>query len=317
MRTIQLELGGRAKRSKRIAGSPASTLSWGKVIAWTFLWTWILMTLFPVYWIVRMAFSTQKLLLANPTTLLPAGPTTDAFQRVLGLLPLQMVLDQGGSPKVLHFGMYLMTTFIITMLVGIGSTLFNAMAAYAFARLKFPFRTQLFYAYLVVQIMPAVLSLIPNFLLIQSWGWVGTIQGIVAPGFLGNAFGVFFLRQFFLGINRELEEAAMLDGSSLVGLFRHIIIPISLPAITTMFVLTFMSSWNELQWAYFAGGSGHIEGTTTLTVAMLSFRAQSQRGLPDFTGLMAGTLIGIIPMMALFLVFGRKIVDSIQFTGNR
>jgi len=165
--------------------------------------------------------------------------------------------------------------------------------------------------------MPAVLGLIPNFILIHSLGWVGTIQGIIAPAFLGNAFGVFFLRQFFLGINRELEEAAMLDGDTLIGVFWHVIVPISLPALTTIFVLAFMTSWNDLQWPYFAGGSGHIEGTTTLTVAMLAFRSQSQRGLPDYTGLMAGTLISIIPMLALFLVFGRKIVDSIQFQGYR
>jgi len=227
------------------------------------------------------------------------------------------VLDQGGFPKVMHFGQYLMTTIIVTLLITVGATVFNAMAAYAFARLRFPFRNPIFYLYLVVQIMPSVLGLIPNFMFIQSLGWVGTIQGIVAPAFLGNAFGVFFLRQFFLGINRELEEAAMLDGDSLIGIFRHVIVPISLPALTTMFVLSFMGAWNELQWAYFAGGSGRIESSTTMTVAMLAFRAQSQTGLPDYTGLMAGTLISIIPMLALFLVFGRKIVDSIQFTGYR
>lgn len=292
-------------------------LSPGRVVAWGFLILWILTTLVPVYWIARMAFSTQKLLLAEPTSLIPVGPTFDAFKRVLGVLPVQTVLDQGGSPKVMHFGQYLLTTFVITMLITVGSTAFNAMAAYAFGRLKFPGRNTIFYAYLVVQIIPSVLGLIPNFILIQNLGWVGTIQGIVAPSILGSAFGVFFLRQFFLGINRELEEAAMLDGASLTGVFWRIILPMSLPAITTLFVLSFMGSWNELQWAYFAGGAGRIEETTTVTVAMLAFRAQTQRGLPDYTGLMAGTLISILPMLAIFLVFGRKIVDSIQFQGYR
>ncbi len=315
MESVQIQQ--TASFEKRRAALRSPRVSGGKIAAWTFLWIWIGITLFPVYWIIRMAFSTQKLLLANPTTLVPAGPTTDAFQRVLGMLPLQTALDQGGSPKILHFGLYLATTIVVTVLISLGATLFNTMAAYAFARLRFPFRSQLFYLYLIVQIMPSVLGLIPNFLLIQSWGWVGTVQGIIAPAFLGSAFGVFFLRQFFLGINRELEEAAMLDGGSLIGVFYQIIIPISLPAITTMFVLTFMSAWNELQWAYFAGGSGHIEGSTTLTVAMLAMRAQSQRGLPDFTGLMAGTLISAIPMFIVFAIFGRKIVDSIQFSGYR
>ncbi len=275
------------------------------------------MTLFPVYWTARMAFSTQKMLLANPTSLVPVQFTTDAFKRVLGQLPLQTVLDQGGSPKVMRFDLYLRTTFFITLTVSIGSTLFNAMAAYAFARLRFPLRNQIFYMFLIVQIMPSVLGLIPNFILIQNLGWIGTLQGIIAPAFLGNAFGVFFLRQFFLGINRELEEAAMLDGASLFGIFRRIIIPMSMPALTTMFLLSYMGAWNELQWAYFAGGSGRIEETTTLTVAMMAFRAQTQRGLPDYTGLMAGTLLSIIPILILFLLFGRKLVDSIKFQGYR
>ncbi len=292
-------------------------VKWSRLLAWGFLILWIFMTLFPVYWTARMAFSTQKMLLANPTSLAPVQFTTDAFKRVLGQLPLQTVLDQGGSPKVMRFDLYLRTTFLITLTVSISSTIFNAMAAYAFARLRFPLRNQLFYMFLIVQIMPSVLGLIPNFILIQSLGWIGTLQGIIAPAFLGSAFGVFFLRQFFLGINRELEEAAMLDGASLLGIFRRVIIPMSVPALTTMFLLSYMGAWNELQWAYFAGGSGRIEGTTTLTVAMMAFRAQTQRGLPDYTGLMAGTLLSIIPILILFLLFGRKLVDSIKFQGYR
>jgi multiple sugar transport system permease protein len=304
-------------REHRIAATKSLRISWGSVAAWVFLLLWLLMTLFPVYWIVRMAFSTQKLLLASPTSLAPVGFTFDAFKRVLGLLPLQTVLDQGGSPKVMQFDQYLMTTLLVVLITTITSMFFNAMAAYAFARLRFPFRNQIFYLYIIVQIMPSVLGLIPNFILIQQLGWVGTLQGIMAPAFLGNAFGIFFLRQFLLGLNRELEEAAMLDGDSYIGIFFHIILPNSIPALTTMFVLLFMTSWNELQWAYFAGGSGRIEESTTLTVAMLAFRSQTQRGLPDYTGLMAGTLLSILPMLGLFLVFGRKIVDSIQFQGYR
>src|SRR5260221_19923 len=303
------------KQEKQAVAVRPHQFSWGKVVAWGLLALWIFVTLFPVYWIGRMAFSTQKSLLANPTTLGPADFTLDAFARVLGLLPLQTVIDQGGYPKVMHFGLYLSTTLLVAVLITVGSTVFNAMAAYAFARLRFPLRDKVFYLYLIVQIMPSVLGLIPNFIFVQSLGWIGTIQGIVAPTFLGNAFGVFFLRQFFLGINRELEEAAMLDGASLAGIFRPVIVPLSLPALTTIAVLSFMGTWNELQWAYFAGGSGHVEGTTTVTVAMLAFRSQAHSGLPDFTGLMAGTLISIIPLLVLFLVFGRRIIDSIQFHG--
>lgn len=292
-------------------------IQWGRIAAWGFLGLWILLTLFPVYWIARMAFSTQKQLLANPTSVLPVGFTTDPFKRVFGLMDLQQVLDQGGFPKKMNFGLYLRNSVLVATIGTGGATLFNALAAYAFARLHFPLRDKLFYLYVIVQIMPSVLGLIPNFMLIYRLGWVGTLQGIIAPGFLGNAFGVFFLRQFFLGLNRELEEAAKLDGDTLIGIFWHVIVPISRPALTVAFILAFMGAWNELQWAYFAGGSGRIEEATTLPVAMLAFNAQAQRGLPDYTGLMAGTLISIIPMMMLYLAFGKRIVDSIQFSGYR
>src|SRR5258708_40357690 len=123
--------------------------SLGKVVAWGFLALWIFVTLFPVYWIGRMAFSTQKSLLANPTTLGPADFTLDAFARVLGLLPLQTFIDHGGYPIVIHFGLYLSTTLLMHVLITVGSTVFNAMAAYAFARLRFPLRDKVFYLYLI------------------------------------------------------------------------------------------------------------------------------------------------------------------------
>jgi multiple sugar transport system permease protein len=293
----------------------APRLRLGRALAWIVLGLWILLTLFPLYWIARVAFSTQKELLSNPASLLPVHFTVDAFRRVLGMLPLQTQVDQGGFTKILHFDQYLFNSCAVTLTVTIVSVSVNAMAAYAFARLRFPLRNAIFYVYLAIMVMPTVLNLIPNFLLVKSLGWVGTLQGIMAPGLLGSAFGVFLLRQFFMGINRELEEAARLDGDSLYGVFWHVIVPLSVPALVTLAILTFTGGWNELQWAYFAGGQGRIETATTLPVALLAFRASQQTGLPDWTGMMAGTLMSIVPILGLFVIFGRQMVDSIQFTG--
>ena len=287
----------------------------GRILAWMVMGVWIFLTLFPIYWIARMAFSTQKNLQANPGSLLPVNFTFDAFRRVLGLLPIQTVVDQGGFPKVMHFGTYFINSMEVSLIVTIAAVLVNAMAAYAFSRLRFPLRNVIFYMYLIVMVMPSVLNLIPNYLLIRSLGLLNSIPGIIAPGLLGSALGVFLLRQFFMGINRELEEAAKLDGDSLLGIFWHIILPMSVPALITISILTFTDSWNNLQWAYFAGGQGRIESATTLPVALLSFRAQQQTGVPDWTGMMAGTLISAIPILVVFVIFGRRMVDSIQFTG--
>jgi len=287
----------------------------GRILAWIVMGIWILVTLFPIYWIARMAFSTQKNLQANPGSLLPVNFTFDAFRRVLGLLPIQTVIDQGGFPKIMHFDRYFVNSLEVSLIVTIAAVFVNAMAAYAFSRLRFPLRNLIFYMYLIVMVMPSVLNLIPNYLLIRSLGLLNSIPGIIAPGLLGSAFGVFLLRQFFMGINRELEEAAKLDGANLFGVFWHIILPLSVPSLITLSILTFTDSWNNLQWAYFSGGQGRIEAATTLPVALLSFRAQQQTGVPDWTGMMAGTLISALPILIVFVIFGRRMIDSIQFTG--
>jgi multiple sugar transport system permease protein len=291
------------------------SIPYDKLLGWAFLIFWVLITLFPIYWIARLAFSTQRDLLADPTSLLPVNFTFDAFKRVLGLVPVDVAIAQGGFSKVLHFWLYLRNTVIVALLVTGGSLIFNSLAAYAFARLRFPGRDKIFYIYIITLVMPTVLNLIPNFVLIHQLGWIGTLHGIAMPGFLGSAFGVFFLRQFFLSLNGEIEEAAKLDGAGVVGIFWHVVVPMSVPALATIFILSFLGTWNDLQWPYFAGGAGRVEDATVLTVALLVFRAQQQSGVPDFTGMMAGTLISLLPMILVFIVLGRKMVDSIQFSG--
>jgi multiple sugar transport system permease protein len=287
----------------------------GRLLAWACLIAWILITLLPMWWIIRMAFSTQREMLGQPTSLLPVHATLDAFRRVLGLVPVDEAIAQGGFTKTLNFWLYLRNTAIVTAMITVGGLICSAMAAYAFARLRFPFRDKIFLIYVIALVMPTVLNLIPNFVLIYQLGWVGTLWGIIAPSFLGNAFGVFFLRQFFLSVNRELEEAALLDGAGVIGIFWRIVLPISVPALATLAILTVMGTWNEFQWAYFAGGMGTREEATVLTVALAAFRAQQQSGVPDYTGMMAGTLISLLPMLLLFGILGRKVVDAIQFSG--
>jgi multiple sugar transport system permease protein len=159
--------------------------------------------------------------------------------------------------------------------------------------------------------------LIPNFILINKLHINNSLLGIIAPAFFGNAFGVFFLRQIFLGLNKDLEEAAKLDGAGIIRTFVSIVLPNTLPSLMTMSILAYVAVWNEFQWAYFAGGQGAVEKATVLTVALAHFRAQQQGGVPDFPGLMAGTLISSIPLILAFFLFGRRAIDSIRFNGYR
>src|SRR5689334_22239620 len=173
-------------------------ISWssifGKTIAWSILVLWIAITILPLWWVIRMAFSTTKDLLANPSSLLPINFTLDAFKRVFGLVDVNEIIIQGGNVQKLDFLLYFRNTFIVTTVMVFAGLIFNSMAAYAFARLKFPGRNVLFGVYIVVLVMPTVLNLIPNFILINQLHINNSLIGIIAPGFFGNAFGVFFLR---------------------------------------------------------------------------------------------------------------------------
>jgi multiple sugar transport system permease protein len=289
----------------------------GRTLAWIILILWIAITILPLWWVIRMAFSTTKDLLGNPSSLLPVNFTFDAFKRVLGLVDVNETLIQGGFSQKLNFGLYFRNTFIVTTTVVFAGLIFNSMAAYAFARFKFPGRNILFGFYIAALVMPTVLNLIPNFILINHLHINNSLLGIIAPGFFGNAFGVFFLRQIFLGFNKELEEAGKLDGANRIRIFVNIVLPNTLPSLVTMSILAYVAAWNEFQWAYFAGGQGAVEQATVMTVALAHFRAQQQGGVPDFPGMMAGTLISMMPVVVAFFMFGRKAIDSIRFTGYR
>jgi multiple sugar transport system permease protein len=147
---------------------------------------------------------------------------------------------------------------------------------------------------------------------IRQLGWIGTFQGIIAPSFLMSPFAVFFMRQFFLSLNRELEEAALLDGASALSVFWRIALPLMSGPLLTLGLLTFIGSWNDYLWPLLVGRD---ENVRVLTVALSVFREQTPQGAPDWTGLMAGAAVAIVPTIILFIFFGRRVVDSVQFSG--
>jgi multiple sugar transport system permease protein len=297
-----------------IASGHAGRLSIGRIFAWACLILFMLSMLAPFWWIVRTAFSTNRDLYANPSSLLPTGFTLDNFSRVLGQVDRSEAVASGGSGQVLNFWLYLRNSVIVTSIIVIGQLAFSSLAAYAFARLNFPYREQIFFLYIVALMVPGIVTLIPNFILIRSLGWLNTFQGIAAPSFLMSPFAVFFLRQFFLGINREVEEAAKIDGASLFTVFRRVIIPMSGPPLATLAILTFIGTWNEYLWPLLVGKD---ENVRVLTVALGVFRSQTPQGAPDWGGLMAGALLNILPSVVLFGIFGKQAINSIQFSGYK
>lgn len=292
-----------------------SRFTWGDVLVMFILIVLLISILFPFWWVIRTSLTSPNKVYTDTASLLPVDTTVQNFQRVLGLIdPSEIVGVENSnvSAATLNFWVFLRNSFIFSVTITLGQTIFSTMAAYAFARFNFPFRDRIFFAYLMGLMVPGIVLFIPNFVLIRQMGLIGTFAGLVAPFFLMTPFAVFFMRQFFLSLNRDLEEAATLDGASKFGIFWRVALPLVQGPILTLAILTFIQSWNEYLWPLLVGRD---ESIRVLTVALAIFRQQTPQGAPDWAGLMAGTTVAIIPTVIIFIFFGRKVVDSIQFSG--
>jgi multiple sugar transport system permease protein len=284
----------------------------GRVAAWTVMIILILITLFPFYWMLRTALSTSKSLFSDPASLLPVDFTWGAFKRVLGLATPAEAQAEGGSGAAVNFWLFLRNSIVYATLSTAGQVFFSALAAYAFARLRWPGRDKIFFLFLTALMIPPIFVALPNFILIKNLGLINTFPGLILPYFFMTPFAIFFLRQFFLGINREIEEAAKLDGAGHWLIFFRIILPMSWAPIITLFILTFITQWNEYFWPLLVGANDKVR---VLTVAIGVFRSQTPQGSPDWAGLMAAVLVAALPVLILFFAFAKKIVNSIGFSG--
>lgn len=279
---------------------------------WVFVALLLIVTLFPFYWSLRTALSSNAALPANSTSFLPADFSLGGFERALGLATSEESIAAGGSGAGVDFLLALRNSFILSTIVTIGQVLCCAMAAYAFARLTFPGRDALFFLVLTALMIPPIFTLLPNFIWVQQRGWLNTFQGMAAPKALMTPFAIFFLRQFFLSIPRSIEEAAALDGAGRFRTFFQIIVPMASSPIATLAVLTFIEQWNDYLWPKLVGQS---EDVRVLTASLGNFRSQTPQGTPDWSGLMAATWVSAIPIMILLILVGKRLVNSIGFSG--
>ncbi|MFF5482947.1 carbohydrate ABC transporter permease [Streptomyces sp. NPDC012935] len=286
--------------------------SFGRAVAWAVMAAVVLITLLPFYWILRTALSSNTALAAHPGDLLPVDPTTGGFERALGLQSAEEAIAQGGSGGGLKFWRYLINSVIVSTLITVCQIFFSAMAAYAFARLRWRGREQVFGLFLAGLMVPAIFTLLPNFVLIKQLGLVDNLLGVALPTMFMTPFAVFFLRQFFMNVPREVEEAALLDGAGKIRIFFRVMLPMASTPILTLGLLTYITAWNDYFWPLMVSYS---DSSRVLTVALAIFRAQTPQAGYDWSGLMAATLIAALPMLVLFGCFARRIVSSISFTG--
>jgi len=291
-----------------------SILQPGRLFAWAVLIGMLVVTLMPLWMVMKTALMHPSVLFTQSTELLPSDPTLINFKRVIGLMSKEESLTLGGSGADINFLRALGNSLLFTGIIVVMQIFCAAMAAYAFARLRFPGRNVIFGLFVASMMIPGVVTFIPNFILIKDLGWLNTMAGMVAPFCLMQGFSVFFLRQFFLSIPKDLEEAALLDGATHLFIFLRVVLPLSITPLATIAMLTGINMWNEFFWPYLVAKD---EAQQVLPVALQSFKSQTPQGQPDWTGLMAATAITVLPTIALLVGFGRRVVESVQFSGGK
>lgn len=274
----------------------------------------LFVTIFPFFWVVRTSFTPHTLIYSESGRLIPSKMTVKNYPRILGMMSAEESLALGGTGQSVNFLVNLRNSLLVTVCTTVCQVLFCAMAGYAFARLRFPFRDKLFSLMLASMMVPAVVMMIPNFVFIRQLGLLNTFGGIILPALLMTPYDVFFLRQFFMGINKEIEEAAYIDGAGQYRTFFTIIMPLMQTPVITLAVTVAINTWNDYMWPLIVGKADKLR---TLTVALGVFRSQTPQGQPDWSGLMAGTVLAIIPALIIYVILGKRIVNSIQFSGFR
>ena len=285
-----------------------------RALAWAVVMIIVLVTVWPLWMVVKTALEPAATLFNHSADLWPRDPTLDHFRRVLGLLTPEQAIERGGSGAEIDFLRALRNSVLFTVVVVLCQTLTSAMAAYAFARLHFPGRDGVFALFLATMMVPGVVTFIPNFVLMRELGLLNTLTAMAAPFCLMQAGSIFLLRQFFLSLPRDLEEAARIDGAGTWILFTRIVLPLSSTPLLTCAVLSALAAWNEFFWPYLVAKD---ESWQVLPVALQTFRTQTPQGQPDWTGLMAAATLSALPTVVLLLVMGRRVVESVQFSGGK
>jgi len=289
-------------------------LSIGRAVAWAYVIGFLAVTIFPFLWILRTSLSNNYALDTNPSSVMPVGFTWGPFERALGIGSAELSHAQGGSDASLDVLLFLRNSVIYAGLMTLCVVSFSSIAAYAFARLQWRGRNLVFSIFFCALLVPGILTLLPNFVLVRNLHLTNSFAGLILPGALFSAFSIFFLRQFMLGLSSEIEDAALIDGAGQLRVLFWITVPMSRGPMTTLAILTFINTWNDYFWPLLIANDPSVR---PLTLALGVFQQSSPQAMPDWAGLMAATLVAALPMLVLFAVFGRRIVNSLGITGLR
>ena len=253
----------------------------------------------PIAWMLVTSLKPEFQIVTIPIRWFPERLSDFTLQNYINVLAIPRGVD-----LIRSFVNSLMVASVGTASVVVVDTL----AAYALARLRFPGREILFYAIVASLIVPPEILLIPNYITVWRLDWLNTLVPLIVPS-VGSGFGVFLLRQFFLSIPSELEDAARIDGCGRLRILWSIVVPLSGGAIATLAIFTFLHYWNDFTWPYIVINAADV---MTLPIALIQFRGDY---FSEYGQLMAGTVITALPTIVVFLIAQRMIIRSITLTG--
>lgn len=251
-------------------------------------------SLLPLVWMVSTSLKSRDEVFAYPPQWIPREPRWDNYSSLWGDFGL--------------FNTWIFNSFKVVILIVLFSLLICSMSAYAFARLNFPGRDLIFYLYLGSMMVPDIVNIIPTFALMRQLGLIDTHAALVIPG-MASAIGIFMLRQFFLTIPRELEEAARVDGAGYWRIYRDIILPLSGPAIATLAVFLFIWNWSDFLSPLVLLNTPE-QYTLPVGLALLNDARST-----DWERLMAGNVVSLLPLLVVYILAQKRIVEGIATTG--
>lgn len=252
-----------------------------------------LVMVFPFAWTVSTSLTSDARLFATPPQLIPNPAQPENYARVFDTLPI---------------GRFALNSAIVAVVSTALQLLTSAMGAYAFARIRFPGREALFVVYLATLMIPMQVLVVPLFIEMRLIGQVNSYGGLILPG-IASAFGTFLLRQYFLTLPVELEEAALMDGASRWTIFRRVVLPLSGPALATFGIFAFMASWNAFLWPLLVVSDTQL---MTLPVGLSNLHG---RYVTEWNLVLAGATISVVPIVIVYLAAQRYVVRGIALSG--
>lgn len=298
MHDVALQGGLAVTRARRRAHTRAVV---SRVLAYIVTSTFALLFIAPFLWMVSMSLQDMAQLTTWPPQWIPSPFRWSNYPRAM---------TWPNRPFVTFFK----NSVIYTTLATAGITISSSIAGYAFARLQARGRDALFVLVLSTMMLPSQVTLIPQYIIFRTLGWIDTLKPLIVPAFFGSAFDIFMFRQFFLTIPRELDEAAILDGCTFPGIFWRVILPLSKPVLVTVIAFSVVATWNN-----FFGPLIYLNSNERMTVAVgMRVFAQMGTGMGGVSELgivMAAATTTVVPMVIVFLAAQRYFVTGITMTG--